>query len=139
MKEILNQIYATLEDVIPQSGICTALLEIDYTFMLSHIRTAFPNIELIGCTTDGEISSLNGFARDSIVLMVFASDIVEIRAGIGKGTSSNGREVGRDAAFSAISKLKQYQGKERFAVVLTDPHNAGVSDIDKGLKRRSFA
>jgi hypothetical protein len=134
IKEILDQIHIKIGDHVPQAGIFFCPLDWDYAYMLTSIRAAFPEIALIGCTTDGEISSVNGFDEDSVILMVFASDEVEIRAGVGKGSSLLGMEVGKEAALSAVSNLAQFGGKERFAVVLTDPLNAGVSDMGKGIE-----
>lgn len=55
--------------------------------ILQRIQDAFPGIELIGGTTNGEISSILEFQQDSLTLMLFASDEVEICAGIGRGAS----------------------------------------------------
>jgi hypothetical protein len=134
VSEILDQIRTTLGDVIPQAGILFCTLDCDHIRIISMIRSAFPDIELIGCTTDGEISSIHGFTEDSITLMVFASDNVEIRAGVGKGASLRGKDVGIDAALTARTALNSCRDEERFAIMLTDPLNAGVSDIDKGIE-----
>lgn len=133
VQEILEQIHLELGDIKPQAGILYCPLDIDYEKVLLSIRTAFPCIELIGCTTDGELCSISGFAEDSIVLMVFASDMVEIRAGLGRELSFGGKEKGKLAAISAVSKLGTHRGEERFAVILTDPLNAGVSDVNVGI------
>lgn len=134
VKEILYQVRTTLEDMVPQAGILFCTLDCDHSYISSLIRTVYPCIELIGCTTDGEMSSVHGFTEDSIVLMVFASDTIEICAGLGQGSSLRGREAGSDAALKARSGLKRCINQERFAIMLTDPLNAGVSDIDKGIE-----
>jgi hypothetical protein len=134
IKEILNQVTENFGAVVPQAGILLCPLDKDYAHLLFLVSLAFPNIEIIGCTTDGEISSIKGFSEDSIIFMAFFSDIAEIHAGVGKDSSLYGMKVGIEAASSAVSKLTQYKGEERFAIVLTDPLNAGVSDIDKGIE-----
>ena len=134
VSEILDQIHASLGDIIPQAGILFCTLDCDHSYILSSIRSKFPTIELIGCTTDGEMSSVLGFTEDSISLMVFASDSIEIRAGVGKGATLRGKQVGVDAASNAQMALKKCMNEERFAIMLTDPLNAGVSDIDKGIE-----
>lgn len=133
-REIIGQIHASMGDIVPKAGILFCTIDCDHKRIISLIRDAFPDIELIGCSTDGEISSIHGFTEDSIALMVFASDTIEIRAGIGKGASIRGKEVGIDAAQSARKGLKRCHNEERFAIMLTDPLNAGVSDIDKGIE-----
>ncbi|HWQ61757.1 MAG TPA: FIST N-terminal domain-containing protein, partial [Negativicutes bacterium] len=100
----------------------------------SDIRAAYPAIQLVGCTTDGELSSAEGFTEDSLTLMVIASDTVEIRAGFAREAARRGEEAGREAAMSARSGLLRQTGEERFAIILADPLNAGISDIDKGIR-----
>lgn len=134
ISEIIDQIRTSLGDIVPQAGILFCTLDCDHVYVISSIRTAFPSIELVGCTTDGEMSSVHDFTEDSVVLMVFASDTIEIRAGVGKGATLRGKEVGNEAALSARLGLKRCQDEERFAIMLTDPLNAGVSDIDKGIE-----
>lgn len=134
VKEVLLQIQSTLGDIMPQAGILFCTLDCNHSYILSSIRHSFPFIELIGCTTDGEMSSLLGFTEDSISLMVFASDTIEIRAGLGKGATSKGKDVGVEAALSAHNRLDKYQNEEKFAIMLVDPLNAGVSDIDQGIE-----
>ncbi|HEX9062400.1 MAG TPA: FIST N-terminal domain-containing protein [Clostridia bacterium] len=134
MKEIFSQIHAVLGDVVPRAGILFCTLGCDHRYILSSIQTEFPDIELIGCTTDGEISSINSFTEDSIILMVFASDTIEIHAGMGKGAGQHGKEAGTDAALSARAGLKNFHDDERFAIVLADPLNAGVSGVDSGIE-----
>jgi hypothetical protein len=131
--EIARQIKQSLGDIQPQAGILLCSLDFDHTSIISAIRHAYPGIELAGCTTDGESSSVCGFTGDSTVLMVFASDVAEIRAGVGKELKLRGKDAGRDAALAAKAGLNQCKGDERFAIMLSDPLNAGVSNISEGM------
>jgi hypothetical protein len=133
VNEVLEQIHSTLGDLNPQAGILFCPLDFDHSYIISKIRLSFPLIELVGCTADGELSSKYGFTEDSLVLMVFASDTIEIHSGLGKNTSQDGIEAGREAASSARKKLKNTQGEERFAIILSDPLNAGVSNVSYGI------
>jgi hypothetical protein len=65
--------------------------------------------------------------------MVFASDTVEIRAGAGTHMSDNGTNAGRSAALNALCGLKLRKGEQRFGIVISDPLNAGVSDVSRGV------
>ncbi len=133
VREVLDQLHASLGDCIPQAGVLFSALDFDHTYVLTEIRKAFPLIQIIGCTTDGELSSVYGFAEDSITLMVFVTDEVEITAGIGRNISQHGQEAGWNAATSAIGGMKRYPDQKRFAIKLTDPLNAGISDVDNGI------
>lgn len=134
IKEVLEQIQSDLNGLQPQAGLLYCSLELEHQLILSAIRLAFPDIELIGCTTDGEFSSVLGFQEDSITLMVFVTDQAEIKAGVGRQAAEGGAKSGREASGTAQSKLKQFAGKEQFAVILSDPLNAGISGINQGIE-----
>lgn len=134
-QEALEQIKDALDgEEQPQAGILLCSIDFDYEVILTEISRAFPQMELIGCTTDGEMSSQMGFCEDSITLMVFVSDSVEIKAGIGKDVIQKREVAGREAALSAREGLKNCQDEEKFAVVLSDHFHAGISDLDQGIQ-----
>jgi hypothetical protein len=64
--------------------------------------------------------------------MAFASDTIEIRAGAGRNVSAVGIEAGREAASIAGGKCSN-PSENKFAVMLSDPLNAGVSEVSKGI------
>lgn len=132
-RETVAQIRASLAGAQPRAGILLCSVDYDHALMLSIIREAFPAMELIGCTTDGELSSALGFTEDSLTLMVFVADTVEIRAGCGRMAASRGYEAGREAATTAQGRIL-LPGEERFAIILADPLNAGISGIDNGVR-----
>ncbi|WP_341529034.1 FIST N-terminal domain-containing protein [Nostoc sp. UHCC 0302] len=100
IEEVLDQCLTALTDTIPQAGLLFAAIDFEHTLILEAINEKFPGIELIGCTTDGEMSSILGFQQDSLTLMLFCSDTVEIRAGVGYGTKEN-------AIAAALAAVKQ--------------------------------
>ena len=134
VKEVVEQIRASIPNTQPKAGILFCSVDFDHEFILSAVRSAFPGMELIGCTTDGEMSSYMGFREDSLTLMVFESDRIEFVAGVGKVVSRRQRLAGLDAAESARRKLYGQIGKEKFAVILSDAFHAGISDIDQGIQ-----
>ncbi len=135
VREVIGQIRSELpEGMKPQAGIVFCSIDLDHAEILSRLHAEYPAMEVIGCTTDGEIASKKGFTDDSLVLMVFVSDTVEIRAGVGKNAASDGEGSGREAAYVAHSRLQRQSGHEKFAIILTDPFNAGVSAVDKGIQ-----
>jgi hypothetical protein len=87
--EVLAQCQQGLAGEIPQAGILLAAIDFDYPLILAKIQETFPGLQLVGCSTNGEISSVSGFQEDSLTLMVFSSDQVTIRAGLGRGLSKN--------------------------------------------------
>ncbi|MEM9152750.1 MAG: FIST N-terminal domain-containing protein, partial [Cyanobacteria bacterium P01_F01_bin.3] len=87
--EVLEQIHTTLAGDIPRAGLLFAAIDFEHDQILQKVAETFPNIELIGGTTDGEMSSVLGFEQDSLTLVVFCSDTITISAGIGHNVSKD--------------------------------------------------
>src|SRR6187549_2180885 len=87
--EVLTQCRQRLNGTIPTAGLLFAAIDYYHHLLLDEINRQLPDLELIGCTTDGEISSDLGFREDSVTLILFASDTVDITAGIGRGLSTD--------------------------------------------------
>lgn len=132
--EVLAQIQEGLQGRAPTAGILFCSVDLQHQEILGGLLRAFPDIELIGCTTDGEISSQCGFTDDSVALLVFVSDTIEMRAGIGRNVSSEGQAAGEAAAAACLAGLQRRNGEQQFAVILSDPLSAGTSGVDRGVK-----
>ncbi len=131
--EALEQCQMTLAGEIPAAGILFAAIDFEHSVILREINRAFPGIELIGCTSDAEMSSVLEFEEDSVTLMLFCSDEVEIRAGIGKGLSKDIVAATKQAVEQAQAKsnLKSHQ------FCLTTPESLTVDAVSivDSLKR----
>ncbi len=95
-----------LRDLPPKAGILfTSIMDCDYTPMLRAVLDAFPGIELVGCTTDGEVSDIHDFADDSVALLLLCSDSLEFASGCGTGISVTPLHTAREARDQALAKL----------------------------------
>ncbi len=103
VQEVLSQCLQTLKGDMPQAGILFAAIDFDHRQILSQIRAAFPTIDLIGCTTDGELSSVHEFQQDSLVLILLSSDCVTIRAGLGLSVSQDALAAAQQAVQTATA------------------------------------
>lgn len=103
IEEIIEQCTSKLEGNVPQAGILFAAIDFEHALILKAINQVFPELELVGCTTDGEMSSVLGLQQDSLTLMLFCSDTVEIHAGVGYKT----REDPFGAASQAVRQATQ--------------------------------
>ena len=74
IKEVLEQCHEQLVDLMPQAGILFTGIDHDFKLILDRINEMYSGIKLIGCTTDGELSSVHGYTDDSIALMLLCSD-----------------------------------------------------------------
>jgi hypothetical protein len=130
--EVLQQCTDALMGNSPQAGVLFAAIDFEHLLILQRIQDCFPGIQLIGATANGEVSSILEFQQDSLTLMLFASDEVEIRAGIGRGAS-------KDPALAAQQAIDSAQGSEPIApqLCLTFPDSLTASGvlILEGLKQ----
>jgi hypothetical protein len=122
----------SIEGYQPQAGIVFAGTNFDHRKMLDEINHSFPQIELVGCTTAGEFSSNFGFSDDSIILMVFYSDDIEIKAGVGRNLS----EDPEAAVKSAVTQAKENLSKQAsICLAFPDGYNKSFYAIMKILNK----
>jgi len=105
--EALAQCQQKLEGHTPQAGILFSAIDYEHPVLLAEINKSYPQIELIGCSTDGELSSLLGFTEDAIALILFCSDQIEIKAGIGHHLQASPETCAHRAWTQAQDKLTQ--------------------------------
>jgi hypothetical protein len=101
---VFAQCDAALAGAEPRAGLLMAAWEADHRSIVDAVRARYPGIELAGSTTAGEMSSVLGFQQDSIALTLFASDSVEITAGLGLGLGSDARAATHAAVHQARDK-----------------------------------
>lgn len=121
-----------LAGVQPQAGIVFAGVNFDHRLMLDEILNQFPGIKIVGCTTAGEFSSSLGFSDDSISLMVFDADDVEIRTGVGRSLSQDPQTAVQSAVQQAAENSSQ---KVSICLALPDGYNRSFNPIMKLLNQ----
>ena len=103
VKEAVSQCREQLQIAVPSAGILLCAIDFEHQVILDFISETFPGIALIGGTTVGEMSSRLGFHEDSLMLMLFSSDEVEMRAGLGL-------QVSQDAIAAAHQAIPDLDG-----------------------------
>ncbi|MGI0491184.1 FIST signal transduction protein [Alkalinema pantanalense CENA528] len=132
IQEVIDQCLGDLDGVQPQAGLLLAALDFDHALLLARLQETFPDLQLIGGTTDGEMSSVLGFEEDSITLMLFCSDTVNIRAGVGVNVSQNVQAASRAAVEQACAGNP---GDPKLCITIPDGMTvSGVAAIS-GLKQ----
>lgn len=104
--EVLEQCREELGILKPQAGLLFTGIDHDFQIILDEINGAYPDIELIGCTTDGEISSVYGYADDSVTFMVFCSDELTFKAGVADNISRETTDTVRNGIDSVLANLE---------------------------------
>ncbi|AFZ56672.1 FIST C-terminal domain-containing protein [Anabaena cylindrica FACHB-243] len=122
--EVLEQCLSGLADICPQSGILLAALDFNHVEILRCIHQTFPGIQLIGGTTDGEISSVLEFQQDSLVLILFCSDEIEFHAAVGRHVSSDPIAIAQKTVQTA-----QAQAQYPTSLCITTPESLTTSGL----------
>lgn len=114
----------------PQAGILWAAIDHDHPRMLAAIQQKFPGLALIGCTTDGEISSNEGFGEGSATLILFASDRVRFAAGVGRNLQADPAAAAREAIAQINCSCNE---PIRLCIITPESLTTGANAILGGL------
>ncbi len=123
--ETLDQCAETLAGKTPQAGLLYAGVNHGHQALLDGVEARYPGLQLIGCTTHGELSS-DGFAEDSVVLMLFHSESVQFRAGVSEGAASDPQGAAQRAADQALEGLEE---PARLCIVLSEPYGVDTPSL----------
>ncbi len=128
--EALEQCTQSLDGAEPQAGLLFVGPELDVSAFHRLVIEAHPDIELIGGTSGGEMSSVLGYEEDSFMLALFASDVLEFATGFGTSASQGVRAACREAIEMARAKTA-----EKPALCITTPTVVSIDpdDIVLGL------
>ncbi len=132
VRKVVDECREQLGSHTPHAGIFfTSCLDVDYSQMLAEIHTAFPDIELIGCTTDGEITQRAGFSEDSSALLIISADHIRFAASIAENISEDSGSSVEKGFRQAKDKLAD---EPTLALVLPDGMSTLSVPIDAILR-----
>jgi hypothetical protein len=124
--EALDRCAETLGERTPQAGLLFSGIDHDHQALLDGVQARYPDLQLIGCATHGELSS-DGFAEESVLLMLLHSERIRFGAGVGEGVRADPEVAGRDAVETARRGLS-----EPVRLCVTVPEGLGI-DINAVL------
>jgi hypothetical protein len=131
LEAVFEECDAALAGATPRAGIIFGAWDIDHRALIDGVRAHYPGIEIAGATTAGEMSSVIGFSEDSVALAVFATDSVEITAGIGRHLLADPAGATGRAVASAKAKATQ---PARLCLVMPTIGGAEAGPIFGGLR-----
>lgn len=105
--ELIEHSEAQLNNRIPIAGILYASIDVDHQLVLDRIKNRWPDLQLIGCTTDGEFSSAYAYVEDSLVLTLFASTDIKFISGAIDNTAMDIKKECSDAFCNAEKNMGQ--------------------------------
>jgi len=106
-EEILKQCNLALDGATPQAGLLFASHDLDVEEFLSLITLAYPDMDLIGCTTIAPMSSVANYAEGSTSLTMFASDVLDFTVGLGTDVIADAGLAARRAVEEATNKTEK--------------------------------
>jgi len=131
VEELLELTRERVGDAPVKGGLLFAGIDHDHSLVLNAICDAYEGIALIGCTTDGELSSEHGFCEDSIVLLLFIGDSISVGVGLGKGVSVNVEEAAARAVEAARVGLV---GEPRLCLTTPESLTCDVAALVRSLR-----
>ena len=127
--EALDACAEALGGKVPQAGLLYAGIDHDFQALLDGVEARYPGLQLVGCTTHGELSS-EGFAEDSVALMLLHSDRVEFGAGVGEGAHADPEGAAHRAVAAAREGLS---GPVRLGITAPESLNVDIRAITDAL------
>ncbi|NQV51376.1 MAG: FIST C-terminal domain-containing protein [Candidatus Marinimicrobia bacterium] len=131
--EVIEQCRSQLGAEIPKAGILYAAIDHEFQTLVDGLNAAFPGIALIGCTTDGELSSERGFTEDGVVLTLFASDTINFHAGVAKEISKNPGEIIHESIQANLANIEAPKLCFMTSSSLTTSSDGVVTEMRKAL------
>src|SRR3981189_2967122 len=86
--ELIAGAQVALGASLPRVAMLFAGIDHDFAVVLEQINAQWPGMELIGCTTDGEMSSHILFAEDSLALVLLSGDDCHAVSGVARSVST---------------------------------------------------
>jgi hypothetical protein len=133
IEAVLEQCQDSLNGLRAQAGLLFSSIDQDFQLILDKINETYPGIELIGCSTDGEFSSLLGFVEDSIALTLFHSGECKWKAGVGRDISKDPIGIIQQAAKSTMPQLHQ---EPKLCIVTPESLTVSGDSILVGLRKQ---
>src|SRR5436190_20355968 len=103
--ELIAGAKAALGESLPRVAMLFAGIDHDFAIVLEQINDQWPGIALIGCSTDGEMSSHILFAEDSLVLVLLSGDEFHAVSGVARSVSTDVAGSIRGSANDAVHRL----------------------------------
>ncbi len=106
LEAVFAQCDAGLAGAAPTAGLLIVAWGMDHQFAIDAVRARYPGIELAGSSSAGEMSSELGFREDSVALVLFASDSIDIVAGLGRDLTAGCLAAAHQAVQEATAKTR---------------------------------
>lgn len=128
--DVLSQCDQTLQGQKPKGALLFASMGYDFAHLLDRIKQHYPGIPIAGCSSFGEISSKKKVAGNSVALLLFDSDRIEIHTALAKEIAQNEKTI----VGGAIKEALPEQGKKpALCLLFADGLSSNITDVIKGV------
>lgn len=114
--ELIHSAQKQLGGRTPKAALLFAGIDLNHAYILRHVTHTWPGIHLIGCTTDGELSSTAGTLQDSVTLLLLDSDHLEFTS----GTIDQVNDVESTGADAIAEAASASQDSPTLGILLAD-------------------
>ncbi len=115
--EALDAAAGKLEGETPTAGVLFAGTDYDHEPLVAEVLRRYPDINLIGCAANAQMSTDSGFADVGITLTLFASDVIDITSGVGENVSADPVGASKRAVLQALAGTDK---EPALAIAFTD-------------------
>lgn len=116
----------------PIAGLLYASIDSNHQLILNKLYEKWPDLQLIGCTTDGEFSSQSEYVEDSLILTLFSSNEVKFASGYINNTAFDIEQECREVLSIAERKLGQ---APQLCILFSDVLNTNGETVMQQLTR----
>ncbi len=131
VEDLVEQCEEQLAGRAPGVAVLLSAIGVDHKTILEGIAKAYPGVPLIGCTTDGELSSQEGFNEGSTTLLLLLSDTLEFSVGLGRELSKGPQRAAAQAVERARASLSQ---EPRLCLIVPESLTASATQALDGLR-----
>lgn len=131
LADALQQASSAMHGVEPSAAFLISTHETEPAPLVEAVRTAYPNVDVVGSSSAAEMSSVLGFQEGSVMLALFASDTVDITVGFATGIHDD--PVG--AAGKAVGVAKAKTPREPRLCIAAPAQQPDPMAVIAGLRR----
>lgn len=130
IEDVLAQCEQSLPGRKPQAGLLFASIGYDFAYLMEQIRQRYPGIQIAGCSSFGEISSKKKVAGNSVALLLFDSDAVEIHTALAREISQQEKTAVAGAIHEALPKNRK---QPALCLLFADGLTSNITDVINGV------
>jgi hypothetical protein len=132
LADALAQCERKLAGAEPHAALLLAGYTYDHALLLARLRARYPQLPIIGGTTDGEMSGVREYTEQSVLLVLLRSDELEFRVGVGHRLAADPLA----ATAAAVTMAAIADRKPALCITVPDGLTTSGDLIVEGLQAR---